>query len=79
MTETSGPLSTSALARKLEIPAQQLFATLKDYGWIQRQGEGWLLTPKGEFEGGQYRQSKRFGRYVVWPESLPPTGTASAI
>ena len=79
MTDTTGPLSTSALARKLEIPAQQLFATLKDYGWIQRQGEGWLLTPKGEFEGGQYRESKRFGRYVVWPETLLEHPLVSAI
>lgn len=40
-------LSTTALARKLNIPAQQLFATLKDYGWINRAGESWVLTPKG--------------------------------
>lgn len=63
-------LSTTALARKLEIPAQQLFATLKDYGWILRHGDNWLLTPKGEYEGGYYRDSKRFGRYIVWPETL---------
>ena len=63
-------LSTSALARKLNLPVQQLFATLKDYGWIQRSGESWVLTPKGEFEGGSYQNSRRFGRYIVWPETL---------
>jgi hypothetical protein len=63
-------LSTTALAKKLNIPVQQLFATLKDYGWIQRAGDTWVLTPKGEFEGGSYQQSRRFGRYIVWPERL---------
>jgi len=63
-------LSTTALAKKLNIPVQQLFATLKDYGWIQRAGESWALTPKGEFEGGNYQTSRRFGRYIVWPQRL---------
>tara|TARA_R110002110_G_scaffold14698_1_gene67594 strand:+ start:13102 stop:13995 length:894 start_codon:yes stop_codon:yes gene_type:complete len=63
-------LSTTALAKKLNIPTQQLFATLRDYGWIQRAGDTWTLTPKGEFEGGSYQHSRRFGRYIVWPQRL---------
>jgi hypothetical protein len=63
-------LSTTALARKLNIPTQQLFATLRDYGWIERAGESWILTAKGEFEGGNYQQSRRYGRYIVWPDRL---------
>ena len=63
-------LSTTALARQLKIPTQQLFATLRDYGWIKRAGDAWVLTPKGEFEGGSFQQSSRFGRYIVWPERL---------
>lgn len=70
MEQEDGRLSTTALARKLDIPAQQLFATLKDYGWIQRSGDAWVLTPKGEFEGGSYQNSRRFGRYIVWPQAL---------
>lgn len=66
----SDALSTSALAKKLGLPSQQLFATLRDYGWIQRSGEAWLLTPKGEYEGGSYHTSKRYGRYIVWPATL---------
>lgn len=72
-------LSTTALARKLNIPTQQLFATLRDYGWIQRSGEAWILTPKGEFEGGKYQNSRRFGRYIVWPERLDHHPLISAI
>ncbi|MEH6637321.1 MAG: hypothetical protein V7700_17510 [Halioglobus sp.] len=70
MAQEDSKLSTTALARKLNIPAQQLFATLKDYGWIQRAGESWALTPKGEFEEGSYQNSRRFGRYIVWPERI---------
>lgn len=79
MDQDDNKLSTSALARKLNIPTQQLFATLKDYGWIQRAGESWSLTPKGEFEGGTYRNSRRFGRYIVWPEALDHHPLISAI
>lgn len=63
-------LSTSALAKALQLPSQQLFSVLKDYGWIKRLEDGWGLTAKGEFEGGEYIHSKRYGRYIVWPQSL---------
>jgi hypothetical protein len=72
-------LSTSALARKLGLPVQQLFAILKDYGWIQRHQDAWLLTNKGEFEGGSYLDSKRYGRYIVWPETVEQHPLLSAI
>ena len=70
MSQEDGKLSTTALARKLDIPVQQLFATLRDYGWIRRSGDSWVLLPKGEFEGGSYQNSRRFGRYIVWPQTL---------
>lgn len=63
-------LSTSALAKRLKLPIQQLFVTLRDYGWIDRRGKGWALTGKGELHGGAYQDSQRFGRYIVWPETL---------
>lgn len=63
-------LSTSALAKSLKVSSQLLFATLKDYGWIRKLEEGWELTSKGEFEGGEYVHSKRYGRYIVWPQEL---------
>ncbi|MBQ0759904.1 hypothetical protein [Zhongshania sp.] len=66
----SDKLSTSALAKQGEIPVQQLFSVLKDYGWIRKVDDGWVLTSKGEFEGGSYLTSKRYGRYIVWPQNL---------
>ena len=79
MASEDNKLSTSALARELEIPAQQLFATLRDYGWIERHGDAWTLTNKGEFEGGNYQTSRRYGRYIVWPESLDQHPLVQAI
>ncbi len=70
MSQEDGKLSTTALARKLDIPVQQLFATLRDYGWIRRSGDTWVLLPKGEFEGGSYQKSRRYGRYIVWPQAI---------
>ena len=61
-------LSTSALAKALSMSSQQLFGTLSDYGWIKRVGDVWELTTKGEFEGGEYVHSKKYGRYIVWPQ-----------
>ncbi|MDB6062365.1 MAG: hypothetical protein JWM78_2468 [Verrucomicrobiaceae bacterium] len=63
-------LSTSALAKLLDIPLQQLFATLRDCGWIRKVEDGWVLTAKGEFEGGEYVHSRRYGRYIVWPDII---------
>lgn len=38
-----------------------------------------MLTPKGEFEGGQYQESRRYGRYIVWPQSVEHHALVSAI
>ncbi len=70
MAQAFDNLSTSALARELGLPLQQLFSTLQDYGWISKLEDGWALTGKGEFEGGRYVNSKRYGRYIVWPKAL---------
>lgn len=70
MSDERRKLSTSALAKQLEVPVQQLFGTLKDYGWIRKVDDGWALTGKGEFEGGEYRHSQRYGRYIVWPPTM---------
>lgn len=62
--------STSALAKALGVSSQLLFTTFKDYGWIRKVDDGWELTAKGEFEGGEYVHSKKYGRYIVWPNEL---------
>lgn len=70
MTEEVQSLSTSALAKKLGKTSRQMFAELEALGWIIREDEQWKLTAKGTFEGGDYRESKRFGTYVIWPATV---------
>ena len=63
-------LSTSALAKKLDLPAKTIFELLVAKGWIERVGDLWKLTGKGQFEGGDYVTSKKFGEYIGWLESV---------
>lgn len=63
-------ISTSALAKELGKTSRQMFSELEALGWIRREEEQWLLTTKGEFEQGSYRDSERYGRYIVWPETV---------
>lgn len=68
-------LSRSALAEKLGVTLKELTQSMIEAGWLvhndnAEKGKVWQLTAKGEFEGGVYRDSKKFGQYIVWPESV---------
>ena len=63
-------LSTTAAARKLDLPAKTVFSFLQDKGWIERVGDHWRLTGKGEFEGGEYIHSSKYGEYIGWPDTI---------
>ncbi len=71
----SQKLSTTRLAKKAGIDSRLLFERLIERQWLTREkgNDGkhhYQLTAKGEFEGGEYLQSDKFGRYIVWPQSL---------
>ena len=70
MNSDSRPLSTSALAKALGKTTRQMFSELESLGWILRKDDSWVLTSKGEFEGGLYRESQKFGRYIIWPVTV---------
>lgn len=63
-------ISTSALARSLELPVKEMFLKLEQAGWIERDKDGWVLTGKGEAEGGEYTTHVQYGTYIVWPEQI---------
>ncbi|NNC55723.1 MAG: hypothetical protein HKO07_08390 [Pseudomonadales bacterium] len=63
-------ISTSALAKKLDLPARVVFELLVEKGWIERIGKHWKLTGKGQFEGADYVNSKKYGEFIGWPESV---------
>jgi predicted transcriptional regulator len=68
-------LSRSALAEKLGVTLKELTQLMIESGWlvhneVAEKGREWALTAKGEFEGGVYRDSKKFGKYIVWPDTV---------
>ena len=72
----SKKVSTTALAKLLKMDSKALFELLVNRKWITRTPNGETgklatdLTKKGEFEGGEYLNSKKFGTYIVWPTTL---------
>lgn len=74
-------LSTTALAKKLEISPKELFRRLLALNLIQKESESWALTLEGQQKGGAYKVSKQYGQYIVWPEAidicLVPTAEAN--
>lgn len=76
-------VSTTRLAKLANLDSRQLFERLIERKWLLRNAPDkspaaktsqskshYRLTPKGEFEGGEYHQSDKFGEYIVWPRSL---------
>ncbi|MCL5974402.1 MAG: glycerol kinase, partial [Gammaproteobacteria bacterium] len=63
-------ISTSALAKIHGTAAKELFNQFTEQGFIVRDGESWALTKAGESNGGEYQESAKFGKYIVWPESI---------
>ncbi|MBY5991801.1 hypothetical protein [Ferrimonas balearica] len=64
------PLSTTALAKKLGLPAKTLFDRLARAGYLVREAQRWCLTEQGRLAGGRTTHSEKFGEYVVWPEQM---------
>jgi hypothetical protein len=63
-------LSTTALAKELNKSSQELFQKMAELGFINRTGNTWDLTAAGKLKGGIYKEHEKYGRYIVWPQSL---------
>ncbi len=63
-------ISTSALAKNKAMTSKDLFVQLSESGFIEHSDGRWILTSDGEAEGGEYIESSRYGKYIVWPEDL---------
>lgn len=63
-------LSTSALAKLKGFAAKELFEYLSAMDLVVKADGSWELTEKGKLAGGDYKESKQYGRYVVWPENI---------
>lgn len=63
-------LSTSSLAKEMDIPGKELFDKLQGLGLITRNGDKWVLTDAGRSKGGQTRTNPKYGEFIVWPEDV---------
>jgi hypothetical protein len=63
-------LSTTALAKKIEKTPSELFQQLFEMGLLVKKDNTWELTADSQAKGGLYREHKKYGRYIVWPESI---------
>lgn len=70
-------ISTTAISKKLGISSKELFRILLDQGLIEKTDDKWRLTVQGASAGGELKQSKQYGDYIVWPEDLPVKGVAA--
>lgn len=62
--------STSALSKQLGRTSRELFSLMMEQGWIEKNDSGWVLLDAGKAKGGVYKESKQYGEYIAWPESV---------
>jgi len=68
--ESNKELSTTNLAKELKISTHDMFQKLLELGLIVRNNTVWDLTQTGKSKGGVYKNSEKFGRYIIWPTSI---------
>ncbi|BBB31152.1 hypothetical protein [Neptunomonas japonica] len=72
-------ISTTALSKLRSMSSKALFVQLESAGWIVRLEKNWELTPSGREQGGEVKQSDKFGSYIVWPAQLKIEGEAVVV
>jgi hypothetical protein len=71
--ESSGgydKLTTSRIAEALGLKTGELTDRLFAKGWLERDGDQFKLTDAGKRAGGEFRFSKKFGPYFIWPKDI---------
>ena len=69
-TNNDNKLTSSKLAKKHKMKTKELISKLVSLGYLELKDEKPILTDKGNQAGGEFRLSKQFGPYFIWPESL---------
>ena len=63
-------VSATVLAKGGQLKTAEVFAYLADKNFIVKGDEHWELTSAGMAAGGEYKESKQHGTYIVWPKSI---------
>jgi len=66
-------VSTTALSKTIGLTSKELFKHFSEQGFIEKNDNSWVLTAAGSRIGGEYKESKQYGKYIVWPENLEVT------
>ncbi|TAG75704.1 MAG: DNA repair protein [Burkholderiales bacterium] len=68
--EPANKLSSSKLAAKHGLKTPQLLDRLTELGLLELKDGKSHLTAKGKDAGGEFKFSKQYGPYFIWPENL---------
>lgn len=63
-------LTSSKIAKKLGMKTAELLEKLTELGYLELKENKHYLTEKGKEIGGEFRMSRRFGPYFLWPDDL---------
>jgi hypothetical protein len=64
----TGKITSSKLAKKLGVSTQTFLDKMVEAGNLELKDGKHSITEKGQAQGGEYKVSKRFGPYFIWPE-----------
>ena len=67
-------LTTSKMAKTLGVKTSDLLECLVVKGLLQRDGDQFTLTDAGKKAGGEFRFSKKYGPYFLWPKDMTIQG-----
>jgi phosphatidylserine/phosphatidylglycerophosphate/cardiolipin synthase-like enzyme len=68
--EEEQKLSSSKIAKKLGMRTGDFLTRLTETGFLELKDDKHYLTQQGKDAGGEFRMSKKFGPYFIWPESF---------
>lgn len=63
-------ITSSKLAKKHGVKTADLLKKMQDQGFLSEKEGKHVLTEKGKDIGGEFKYSKRFGPYFIWPEDI---------
>ena len=66
-------VSTTMLAKSIQLKGSDLVELLHDKGWTKKEGKHRLLTDKGIEVGGKYKSNDKGDKWAVWPLSIVDT------
>ena len=68
--DATSKLTSSKLAQKHKLKTQELLDKLTACGYLTSNDGKMSLTEKGKEAGGEFKFSKKYGPYFIWPDDM---------